>query len=85
LAPQVFAGDKAVPPQGVQRYLAVFDIEVIGKLNKDVARPLSDSIRREIIKSGTYEVIDRNNMDKILGEQAFQMFSCTQPRWSRGS
>ncbi len=73
------AEDKPQPPiKRVQNYIAVFDLEVVGKVDKDVSRPLSDSIRREIIKSGRYEVIDRSNMDRILHEQAFQMSGCTQ-------
>jgi FKBP-type peptidyl-prolyl cis-trans isomerase len=61
----------------VDNYLAVLDIESIGKVEKDVVRPLTDSVRREIMKSGKYEVMDRGNMDKILKEQAFQMTGCT--------
>jgi uncharacterized protein DUF1566/curli production assembly/transport component CsgG len=61
----------------VENYLAVLDIESVGKLDKDIARPLTDSVRREIVRSGKYEVMDRGNMDKILKEQAFQMTGCT--------
>jgi FKBP-type peptidyl-prolyl cis-trans isomerase len=61
----------------VDNYLAVLDIESVGKVEKDVVRPLTDSVRREIMKSGKYEVMDRGNMDKILTEQAFQMTGCT--------
>jgi formylglycine-generating enzyme len=61
----------------VDSYLAVIDVEAIGKVEKDIGRPLTDSIRREIVKSGKYEVMDRGNMDKILKEQAFQMSGCT--------
>jgi len=58
-------------------YLAVLDIDISSKIDQDVARPLSDSIRKEILMSGKYEVIDRGNMDKIMKEQAFQMTGCT--------
>jgi FKBP-type peptidyl-prolyl cis-trans isomerase len=61
----------------VDNYLAVLDIESIGKVEKDVVRPLTDSVRREIMKFGKYEVMDRGNMDKIFKEQAFQMTGCT--------
>ncbi|MFA5847383.1 MAG: CsgG/HfaB family protein [Thermodesulfovibrionales bacterium] len=66
-------------PKKVKRidsYIAVFDLETTGKVDKDVIRPLTESIRREIVKSGKYEVIDRGNMDKILGEQKFQLSGC---------
>ncbi|MEK6580817.1 MAG: hypothetical protein AAB017_03840 [Nitrospirota bacterium] len=49
--------------------LAIFDLETRGEVKKDVSYPLTESIRREIVKSGKYEVIDRSNMDKVLGEQ----------------
>jgi hypothetical protein len=62
----------------VDSLIAVFDLEVVGKVDKDIARPLSDSVRREIMQSGKYEIIDRSNMDKILKEQSFQMTGCTQ-------
>lgn len=55
----------------VDSYLAVLDLESIGKVDKDIVRPLTDSVRREIVKSGKYEVMDRGNMDKVLKEQAF--------------
>lgn len=73
-----FAAEKT--PDTIKRVdtlIAVFDIEVSGKVDKDVAQPLSDSIRREIMMAHKYEVIDRSNMDKILKEQSFQMTGCT--------
>jgi len=60
-----------------ENYLAVLDLESVGKVDKDVVRPLTDSVRREIFKSGKYEVMDRGNMDKVLKEQAFQVTGCT--------
>jgi len=62
----------------VENYLAVLDLEAVGKVEKDVVRPLTDSVRREIVKSGKYEVMDRGNMDKVLKEQAFQMTGCAK-------
>lgn len=61
----------------VDSYLAVLDIEITGQIDKEFTKPISDSIRREILKSGQFEVIDRSNMEKILKEQAFQMTGCT--------
>ena len=61
----------------VDSYLAVLDIEMAGQIDKEFTKPISDSIRREILKSGQFEVIDRSNMEKILKEQAFQMTGCT--------
>jgi formylglycine-generating enzyme required for sulfatase activity len=56
-----------------QNYIAVLDLEITGTVDKTISRPLSDSVRHEIVKSGKYEVIDRVHMDAILKEQTFQM------------
>lgn len=60
----------------IGKYVAVFDLETKGDLDKNISHPLSESIRLEVVKAGRYEVIDRGNMDKILGEQKFQMSGC---------
>lgn len=57
----------------LSQYIAIFDFDVVGKLDHDIARPLSDSVRNVIVRSGKYKVMDRANMDRILREQAFQM------------
>jgi len=59
----------------VDNYIAVFDFEVTTG-DKGIARPLTESVRREIVLSGKYKVIDRGNMEKILGEQKLQMSGC---------
>jgi sulfatase modifying factor 1 len=60
-------------PRDLSNYIAVFDLDVVGKVDKDISRPLTDSVRHAIVKSGTFKVMDRANMDRILKEQAFQM------------
>jgi hypothetical protein len=59
----------------VDNYIAVFDFEVTTG-DKGISRPLTESVRRELVMSGKYEVIDRGNMNKILDEQKFQMSGC---------
>lgn len=59
----------------VDRYVAVFDFEVRTG-DKDISRSLADSVIHEFSRSGKFEVIDRGNMNKILGEQKFQMSGC---------
>jgi len=56
----------------VDNYVAIFDFEVTTG-DKGIFRPLTDSVIYEFSKSDKYEVIDRGNMNKILGEQKFQM------------
>jgi len=73
------AEKKPQAPKAVKRIdtmLAVFDLETVGNVDKNVSRPLSESIRREVVKSGKWELIDRGNMDKVLGEQKFQLSGC---------
>lgn len=73
----LFAAEKQKPKMKIMdNYIAVFDLETKGKVDKDVSYPLSESIRQELVKSGKYEVIDRGNMNKILGEQKFQLSGC---------
>jgi TolB-like protein len=59
----------------VDNYVAVFDFEVTTG-DKGISRPLADSVIHEFSQSDKYEVIDRGNMNKILGEQKFQMSGC---------
>ena len=69
-----FAAEKpSKPVKDLSNYIAIFDFDVVGRVDKDISRPLSDSVRHAIVKSGTYKVMDRANMDRILKEQAFQM------------
>ncbi|MBI5205372.1 MAG: SUMF1/EgtB/PvdO family nonheme iron enzyme [Nitrospirae bacterium] len=70
------AEEKTKPVKRIDTMLAVFDLEISDKVDKAIVRPLSESIRREIVMSGRYEVIDRGNMNKILGEQKFQLSGC---------
>jgi len=59
----------------VDNYVAIFDFEVRDK-DKDISRPLADRVIHVFSQSDKYEVIDRGNMNKILGEQKFQMSGC---------
>jgi tetratricopeptide (TPR) repeat protein len=59
----------------VDNYIAVFDFEVTTS-DKGIARPLTESVRREVLLSGIYRVIDRSNMEKILGEHKLQLSGC---------
>lgn len=69
------AAEKDQKVKRIDSLIAVFDLET-QDLDKKITRPITDSIRRELVKSGKWEVIDRNNMDKILVEQKFQLSGC---------
>ena len=38
---------------------------------------ISDMLRGEMVKTGAFNVIEKQNMDKIMAEQAFQQTGCT--------
>lgn len=72
-----FAAEKTMkarkPAKDLANYVAIFDFDVVGKLDHDISRPLSDGVRNVIVRSGKFRVMDRANMDRILREQTFQM------------
>lgn len=66
-----------LPSFGASRtVLAVMDFEA-----KDIARnesvKVSELIRNEMVNSGEFLIVERNQVDKILREQGFQMSGCT--------
>ena len=70
----------AMHPQGRKKRVAVFDFDyatvqtssaaAFGN-NIDVGRGISDLTVKYLVQDGTYSVIDRKAMDKILAEQNF--------------
>lgn len=61
--------------------ISITTIAVLDFDGKNVSRMdatiVSDFIRSALIKKRLYQVVDRNNMEKILSEQGFQMTGCT--------
>ena len=49
------------PIKRIDTMIAVFDLETSGNVDKYVSKPPSESIRREVFKSGKWELIDRGN------------------------
>jgi curli biogenesis system outer membrane secretion channel CsgG len=68
------------PAHAQKKRVAVFDFEyatvqgsvssVMGA-NVDIGKGIADMIVEELVKSGTYSVVDRKALDKILAEQNF--------------
>jgi TolB-like protein len=56
--------------------IAMLDLEGNG-VSKVEARTLSDELRSVLVQSGSFIVVERNNMEAILNEQGFQMSGCT--------
>jgi TolB-like protein len=60
--------------------IAVLDMQCGKGVDKALATPLTNVIIEELVKIGTYKVIDRANRDKILGEQGFQQHGCVSDK-----
>ncbi len=56
--------------------VAVLDLQP-KNASPELALAVSDYIRVEMVKYDTYELLDRDNMNVILKEQAFQQSGCT--------
>lgn len=56
--------------------IAVMDFTASGASASEAAA-VSSFVRNAVVRSGTYTVVDKKNMDKILQEQAFQQTGCT--------
>ena len=70
----------AVPGQAQKKRVAVFDFEyatVQGSVSSvmgssvDIGKGIADLMVEELVKTGTYSVVDRKALDKILSEQDF--------------
>jgi curli biogenesis system outer membrane secretion channel CsgG len=67
-------------PQGRKKRVAIFDFDfatvqknsaAVFGTNIDVGRGIADLLVRHLVQDGTYSVIERKAMDKILAEQNF--------------
>ena len=56
--------------------IAILDLEQIG-LTQQEATILTQRLTTKLISLNKYQVVERNNMDKILKEQKFQHSGCT--------
>jgi curli biogenesis system outer membrane secretion channel CsgG len=80
-APAVSSAPSTTPaPGGRKKRVAVFDFDYATVqsasaaafgTNVDVGKGISDLLVRHLVQDGTYSVIERKAMDKILGEQNF--------------
>jgi len=80
-APAASAAPSAAPaPGGRKKRVAIFDFDYatvatstaqLFGTNLDVGRGISDLLVRHLVQDGTYSVIERQAMSKILGEQNF--------------
>lgn len=57
--------------------LAVMDFKAAGGVSSGLAQAASEVLRANVVKTKLFTVVERNNIDKILKEQAFQKSGCT--------
>ena len=57
--------------------VAIVDFEVTGKVDPDLSKTLTAKLRNDMIESGQFEVVGRNEMDKVLKEQAMNCSDVT--------
>ncbi len=62
--------------QGMALNIAVAELDGKNVSAMDAAI-VSDFIRTELVKTQAFKVLDRQNMERILAEQSFQMTGCT--------
>ena len=84
----VAAGVGAQNPPIAKRRVAVLDFDystvqgdvaaVMGT-NQDIGKGIADMIVTQLVKNGTYSVIERKKMDQIMAEQNFQQSGRTDP------
>jgi len=64
-------------PEGEKINVAVTDFEARAPLSQSEAAFISDFVRADIVGAGRFNVVDKNNMDKVLAEQGFQQTGCS--------
>jgi len=57
--------------------MAVSNFEARSPLSASEAAFITDFFRTAVVELGIFDIVDRNNMDKILAEQGFQQTGCT--------
>lgn len=79
-APAASSAPSTAPATGRKKRVAIFDFDYATVqsasaaafgTNVDVGKGISDLLVRHLVQDGTYSVIERKAMDKILGEQNF--------------
>lgn len=64
----------AAAPSGLNVAVAEFTSQ---PAERGDARMVSDWIRGQMVRTGTFTVVERDQMDQVLAEQAFQQTGCT--------
>jgi formylglycine-generating enzyme required for sulfatase activity len=67
---------KALTPNDGRELVAVLELDGINATKSQLAA-LSEELRTQLLKSGKFRVVDRQQIDTILKEQALQQTGCT--------
>jgi len=62
--------------QSTKQRIAVLELDADG-VSQNESVTLTDRLRSELFKTGSFVIIERGEMDEILKEQGFQMSGCT--------
>jgi len=73
----IWAQDEAPSGQPQKVFLAVLDLDLSAGIPSEAKVSLSDILREQLWKTGRFRVVDRNNMERIMKEQGFQLSDCT--------
>ncbi|MBU4133711.1 hypothetical protein KKH42_00150, partial [bacterium] len=68
---------KAEIPASERINIAVTDFEARAPLSQSETAFISDFVRGDLVNAGKFNVVEKNNMDKILTEQGFQNSGCS--------
>jgi len=75
-APVAAAAEAKKPKRPAIMNVAVSDLEAQGVSGSDAA-VVADMLRGELVKTGAVNVLERQNMQRVMAEQAFQQTGCT--------
>ena len=64
-------------PESERTNVAITDFESRAPLSQSEAAFISDFIRSDVVKTERFNVVEKNNMDKLLAEQGFQGTGCS--------
>ena len=73
----IWAQGEAPAGQPQKVFLAVLDLDLSPGIPQEAKTSLSDILREQLWKTGRFRVVDRNNMERIMKEQGFQLSDCT--------
>ena len=62
--------------QTPKKHIAIMQLESVS-VSKAESVTLTDRLRSELVKTGSFTIIERSEMDEILKEQGFQITGCT--------